>query len=253
MALMIGTGRSAEAAAIHYVFSGVITSADPSTGVAAGTPFSGSFTYDSAEHAIGGLSYEGVSTYIYGQSNELPGPPAPADSSGMRLQIGDQITIDRPGAIKVGVSEIRYPGEFGYRDSSGNLVPPSTSLVFISASLDPTLPEFSLRLANPSRGVFGSTRPPDFFNFVDFPDATLVVIDTSSTNPGNQVLYSGTIERMNVPEPTTLAIFATAIGALMIRCRHMQRKRPCGGRGDFGIIKQARESRPARFGNFGDS
>jgi hypothetical protein len=217
IAFLLFPGRRAEASPIHYVFSGVITNADPSTGVTAGTPFSGTLDYDPTAQVTGGMSFEGHSNYIYGQSSELPSTMYnPALPVGMTLQIGDQVFFDRPGGLRVGVYEQSYPGEFGYTDTLGNPLPSSTTLGFASTSLDPGLTQFGVSLKNPDRGIFGSTLPPASFNFADFPIATLTVASPDPTRHYNHVLYTGTIERMSVLEPAAFAIFAAAFGALAI-------------------------------------
>src|SRR5262249_29257467 len=73
---------AAIASPMQYEFGGFITQADPSTGVAPGTHFSGTFAYDPAK-LFGGFSIEGFSEANYGLSVNWPG--SVADGSALTL------------------------------------------------------------------------------------------------------------------------------------------------------------------------
>ena len=183
------------AAPIQYEFGGLITQADPSTGVAPGTPFSGTFAYDPAKIS-GGISIEGLNQASFGQANW---PGAVADGSGLSLQIGGQTILANPGGVSIATSFVDYPGQFGYRDASGP-AHPYTTVSISNLNVDANPLQVVLTLNNPTVGFGDSTFP---LNLTQFPNAQLNV--TLLTNPGSKTLYTGTIDslvELSVPEPT---------------------------------------------------
>ena len=196
LSLLSTVATSATAAPIQYEYSGVITTADPSTGVAPGTRFTGTFAYDPGKDE-NWLGYEGYQQYHYGKTPGNPG--SVADGSGLTLQIGGRTILADQGGLLVGVAESEYPGQWGYRDANGNPAGPYTQ---VSISSDGYT--VGLNLSNPSRSVFGSLAPPPWLSLADFPQAQLNV--TEWTDPGRKTLYTGTIDTLTaVPEPATWA------------------------------------------------
>src|SRR3954463_8251486 len=179
LSLLALFATSAAAVPIQYEYSGVISTADPSTGVAPGTRFTGTLAYDPGKDVVW-LGYEGHQQYYYGKIAGNPG--SVADGSGLTLQIGGRTILADQGGVLVGVSESEYPGQWGYRDANGNPAGPYTQL---SISDGDTV---SLNLSNPSRSVFGSLAPPSWLSLADFPQAQLNV--TESTDPGQRTLYT---------------------------------------------------------------
>src|SRR5215472_17091433 len=84
--LIVISNVAAYATPIRFEYGGVISSADPSTGVAPGARFSGTFAYDPAVRPSGGIMIEGSDQYIYGHSANDPG--SIANGFGLTLQIG---------------------------------------------------------------------------------------------------------------------------------------------------------------------
>ncbi|MFI5458959.1 MAG: hypothetical protein ACHRXM_26320 [Isosphaerales bacterium] len=208
---------AAHASPIQYQYGGVITAADPSTGVAPGTRFSGTFSYDPAKLS-GGFQIEGSFQAIYGRSANFP--DSVADGSGLILQIGGQTVLANPGGVQVSVAEIEYPGQYGYRDTSGNLQNPHTSVSISNENVDGGPLLVALGLTNPTRSVFGSLTLPTTLNLADFSQAQLSV--TLMTNPGSKTLYSGTIDSLveiPVPEPAFATLLCLAAIVWFARTR----------------------------------
>jgi len=217
VAVMAVSDVAAHASPIEYRYGGVITSADPSTGVAPGTPFSGIISYDPARPS-GGIGFEGYSQVNYGLSENYP--DSVADGSGLTLQIGGQTILANPGGVMVSVSDIDYLGQYGYRDTSGNPQNPHTTVTISNADVDGGPLQVALSLTNPTRSV-SSSLPA--LNLADYPQARLNVAE--STNSGSNTLYTGTIDSLveiPVPEPaftTLLCLAATGWFARMRRHR----------------------------------
>ena len=206
----------AVAVPVKYQFGGVISEASASAGVAAGTPFSGTFSYDPAK-LTGGYVIEGFSQASYGLSRDWPG--SVADGAGLTLQIGGKTILANPGGLAIATSEIDYPGQFGYRDAAGNPASPHTSVVISNSNVDDGPLQVALTLNNPARGLSDSLYP---LNLAEFPDAQLSV--TSSTDPGAAMLYAGTIDslvQIPVPEPACASLLCfVAVGWFARRRRH---------------------------------
>jgi hypothetical protein len=202
---------AADAAPIRYEYGGVLTSADPSTGVAPGTRFSGTIAYDPAAKPPA-MMIEGSNQYFYGLWANMPG--AFADGSGLTLQIGGRTVLANPGGVQVGVAEIEYSGQYSYRDASGNPASPYTSVTISNENIGYDPLQVALGLRNPDRAVFGSLDPPKALNLADFPRATLDV--TELTNPGVKTLYTGTVDSLveiPAPEPAWVTLVClTTIG-----------------------------------------
>jgi hypothetical protein len=203
--LALSWNGAGQAALMRYEYDGTITSADPTTGIAPGTRFSGTFTYDPAAE-VPGESVEGSMQYNFGRSQYNFGPsgnfaPAPAtDGSGITLQVGGKSVLSNPGGVRVGVMEMEYPGQYGYRNADGP-GGPLTSVSIGNAGTDGGPLSLWLNLSNPSRSVFGSLAPPSSLNLADFPMAQLSV--TEGFGP-RKTLYVGTIDTLTqvpVPEP----------------------------------------------------
>ncbi len=193
---------AAQASPIQYQYGGVITQAGPSTGVAPGTPFSGTFSYDPA-NLSGGSGFEGFSSANYGLSTAWP--DSVAGGSGITLQIGGQTILANPGGVAIATYESDSPGQYGKVDAFGNPASPYTTVVISNSLVDTSPLQVSLNLSNPTRGLSDSLYP---YNLAEFPDAQLNV--TLSTNPGAAPLYTGTIDslvELTVPEP----VFATVL------------------------------------------
>jgi hypothetical protein len=208
---------------IRYEYGGVITSADPSTGVAPGTRFSGRFTYDPAARPSDGIMIEGSNQYISGHSVNDPG--SIADGSELTLQIGGRTVLANPGGVQVAVAEIEYPGQWGYRNASGDPANPYTRVSISNENVDGGPLQVAVGLMNPTRSVFGSLAPPTSLNLADFPQAQLNV--TELTNPGVKTLYTGTVDSLveiPAPEPAWATVLClTAIGWFARSLRHQRR------------------------------
>jgi hypothetical protein len=187
---------------IRYEFGGVITSADPSTGVTAGTRFDGEFTYDSAAPVVDPLaSTEGQIGY-----GNFTG------ASGMILNVGGQQVFD--------VNSLGLVVDYGPKYSqTPTAQDPAMTKLIIEGMTDQA--GVSLTLTNPSRSVFPPyPLPTSILAPSDFPQAQLLVIDRETGSAGT--LFSGTIDTLiltPVPEPGTLASVFVIIAALALRER----------------------------------
>jgi hypothetical protein len=202
---MGGLTAGANASPITYEFGGTITSAAPATGVAPGTRFSGSFTYDPAATPTGAISFEGSLQTLYGQVESSPG--SVPDASGIRLQVGTTPVYDGRGGLQVAVSEI--DGKYGYHDADGNPVPPHMVVDISNGNVDDHTLLVALTLNNPGRAPLDSLNPPTSLSLADFPLATITIDDR--VDPGSVALFTGTVDTLNaVPEPSTALFFLAA-------------------------------------------
>jgi hypothetical protein len=224
-ALIVMGNVAADAAPIRYEYGGVITSADPSTGVAPGTRFSGTIAYDPLEKPPA-IMIEGSNQYLYGLSASFPG--AIADGSGLTLQIGGRTVLADPGGVQVAVAEIEYPGQYGYRDAGDVPVAPYTSVGISNAGIRYDPLQVAVDLRNPDRAVFGSLAPPQALNLADFPQATLDV--TELTKPGVKTLYTGTVDSLvGIPAPEPAWVTLVCLTTIGWFARSLRRPRR-GGR-----------------------
>jgi hypothetical protein len=209
-----------DAAPIQFEYGGVITSADPSTGVAPGTRFSGTIAYDPAVK-VPYMVYEGFSEYLYGDAAHFSG--AIADGSRLTLQIGARTVLANPGGVEVAVSEIEYPGQPGYGAT------PSTNVNISNGDIGGSPLRVVVDLMNPNRAVFGSLDPPKALNLPDFPRATLDVTD--STHPSVEPLYTGTIDSLvEIPAPEPACVTLVCLSAIGWFARSARRPQACSAR-----------------------
>lgn len=203
---------AANASPVAYAFSGVLDAADPSTGAAPGTPFSGTFTYDPAFQP-GPLMIEGSTTYMF--SNSLLGRSVP-DTSRITLNVGGKPVFNE-GDLNVGVTDtVNY--------HYTNPFTPSTNVGI--GVVTPNL-IMGLDLKSPSRSVDPTLALPTSLSLSEFPVAT-IELTTRGPNPIVD-LYSGTITSLTpVPEPSVLALPALVGVGLVARRfgRRRSRERP---------------------------
>lgn len=200
--ILVTLAPAARAVVIEYDYTGVITSADSSTGVAVGTPFSGTFTYDtSGPH--GNLEIEGFSQINYGRSVNYPG--FPANASGLTLDIGAQQVASVQGGIGLSIFDIPYPNAYGYKDN------PTTTLTFSTENVDGGSVATSLSLSNPNLSVPPLLQVPGSLSLDDYPVSGIVVTDNSKGPQNRIVLYTGTIETLT-PVPAPEPAYATLLG-----------------------------------------
>jgi hypothetical protein len=200
---------AAWATPILYEYGGVITSADPSTGIAPGTRFSGSFGYDPAKSPLPAVLIEGSSQWFFGHSSNFP--RSIADGSGLTLQIGGRTVLANPGGVQVAVAEVAYPGQYGYLDAGGKPMHPHTIVTISNENVDGGSLQVAVGLTNSTRAVFGSLAPPASLKLSDFSQAKLNV--TELTNPGSKSLYTGnidTLQEIPVPEPAVATLLCLA-------------------------------------------
>ena len=178
---------------IQYDFGGVITSADPSTGVAVGSRFDGTFTIDpTAPVTAALLMFEGHIGYgmfsnsaitLFAGGNQF----FSSNSVGLTVDYGPKFSAT-PSAQDPAFTSV---GILGQTDQLG----------------------LTLTLTNPSQSVFPGYPMPTAFPLSDFPQASLSLID-------RETLLGGTIDTLipvPVPEPSSLALFVVTIGVLAFR------------------------------------
>lgn len=210
-AMMIATAwiiltPSSFASPIQYDYSGVITSAPGSSGVAAGTPFSGSFWYDPSQGII--VMTEG----IYGYSPNPYSPGSTPDSSGIALSIGGRNEFNSTGQLTVGVV---YSPMYVPSDQT-----PSTKVTVTDGSR-PT-PSLTLVLANPSRMMRPSLNDSGTLSLSDF---TMAQLDYLRKTPSGNLEFKGNITALtSVPEPAHATIICLAAAWLMcVQCARCRR------------------------------
>ena len=198
----------ADAAPITFVFTGTVTQdplldpVDPFGGtIASGTPFSGSYVFESTTDDGDGSLNGGSYTSAGGS---------------LTLTIGSQ-TFLAADLLNIGVGN-NFSGSDFYT-------------VFAQSTGGPDVFDISLLLQDFDATVFGSPLlPTDAPPLSAFELATLAL---SGTVSGNQVQIDGQIMSLictdgcvpgggtpPVPEPTTLILLSTALAAMRLRGRH---------------------------------
>jgi hypothetical protein len=227
-ALVFFAVAAAQAAPITYEYGGVITSADPSTGVAPGTRFSGVFTYDPTHKPSGTSASDGYRGYYYGLSHV--GVGSVPDGSGITLDVGGRTVLANPGGVQVIVSERQYPGQPAvdyerpgqhvWGDANGPPAGPYTRYSISTENFgDPPL--VYLEMTNSTRAVFNSLDPPTAPKLTDFSNAQLFVYKLD--NPASALLYSGTIDTLiAVPEPASVTVLCLAAAGRFVATKRSQ-------------------------------
>lgn len=204
--------RPAAAAPITYSYSGTITSAAASTGIAPGTHFDGTFTYDPATKPFG-LMAEGIADYTFG----IP-PSTVPDTSKLSLQFGGQ-SIFNGQKLNVDLADM---SDAVYPPPPGTHIPTSTHWSVLSHD---DLVNVTLDFNNPNLSLNPSLSLTRLYSIGDFPTAQLQVTDREHKT--GAIIYAGTIDTLSavsVPEPTTFAIVAFAFGGLAV-CAKRRRGR----------------------------
>jgi hypothetical protein len=219
---LIGWSADVRASAITYEYGGVITSAEPSSGISPGTRFSGTFTYDPKDLAEG-VEIEGDRNYQFGR---VPGFPSPAGTGvdGLTLSIGGQSIASLSSVLGVDLYE---PALGGYTLISGQPLH-ETFLTIDNGGGSPGDPiTVQLSLSNLGSTVYPSLAMPATINLADFTSATLNV---SSDQPGGPS-FTGTIDKLlalptPAPEPSTVIVLGLGLAAWLARARFRTARRP---------------------------
>jgi hypothetical protein len=207
--LLFACAATAHASPISYDFSGIITGSSASTYVSYGTPFSGTFTYDTTFWTPG-IGYEGNINFEFGFNGALPDDPQ-TNTAGLTIQIGDQTKISNDNGLSIGLI---FPPGGAYAYTVGSQIYIATLPVGYSP------PAVTLVFNNPTTNVLTGNGYPDpllQINLSNFPIATIAVDDSN----GN-LLYSGVIESLTeatVPEPAHATLLAFAAIAWFARSR----------------------------------
>ena len=203
--LVISWCPPSEAEPIRYAYGGVITTADPSTGIVAGTRFDGTFTYDPAAPVTDPLpSIEGQIGY-----GSFGGP------SGLVLNVGGHQFLE---VRNLGLT-VDYGPKYLPTPSAQD---PAMTGVSVLAMTDQYA--VTLSLTNTNREVFPPSPIPTSFSLDDFPVRQLLVVDRASH--GGVTLLGGQIDTLTplpVPEPTPLATILVVTGGLAFR-RYLGRR-----------------------------
>ncbi len=141
-----------------------------------------------------------------------PSYPAPSfGGSNLTLSVGGQSVLANSGGIQLSVSEIQFPGQFGYTDADGNPRGPSTTVGFSTENAPGNPLDVWVGLTNPTRAPFPSLAVPSVLSLANFPQAQLEVSEL--TNPGSKTLYARTIDSLveiPVPEPAFTILLCLA-------------------------------------------
>ena len=222
------TGPSARATPITYEYSGVITSADSSTGVAPGTRFTGMFTYDPQQPTGGFSDTADYNRGFFGNAAAgSSGSSTALGETGLSLDVGGHMVASPQGGLEVDVDASSVSGHLGYGQARG-LVGPFTTVDVYNTTGDNEGVSVALELTNPSRAVFGllSIIPTSsVLTLADFPTATLLVT-AGSSDTSTQTLYTGTIDSLTVvPEPSIAPLLCVAVAGWLA---HSARRRSRG-------------------------
>ncbi len=221
-AWLVGAGAAnVHGSVIEYQFSGVITSSDPSSGVASGTPFSGTFSFDPSTNSLG-LGFEGFGQMLYGGASSGVASPSSSNDA-FHLQVGGQSVLNETGSLEISESYMRYAGQFGYLDPHGTPDPPHTSVIV--GTDGPSTLSASLSLSNPSSWVPLQVDHPGDLNLGQLPDATLTLWKHAA-GAGSMMFFQGTIQSLtavpnNTPEPPLATFLLLASGAGFARSRRL--------------------------------
>jgi hypothetical protein len=210
LALVACGPAGAEASAVTYQFGGVVTSGDPSEGIAAGMRFSGTFSLDPQELSRG-YGFKGDQSY-----SVAPTVSPASEAMTVSFAGGPTFTL-LPGSLGVSVWE---PGLSGWGSPSGK--PLTGTDLTISGTLPGGIP-INLDLFNPGQTLDPTLAVPSPIRLGDYPTAQLQGLAPSNSfkvAPGTPV-FVGTItslEPMATPEPTPLLILGPALaGWLALR------------------------------------
>ena len=190
------SASTARGAAIRYEYGGTITSADSTTGVAPGSRYSGTFTYDPNASVA--------------NPSVLKSPAPDPTASALTFTAGGKLVYSQEMGVRLSVNQVN-----DFHQASAH-TPGHTDLTI--TNLDPlgNSPfSVALKLANPGKAVYASLDPPLPLNLGDFTSASLSV-----GNAAKKTLYSGTLDTLKlvpilvavtdpspipVPEPGALA------------------------------------------------
>ncbi|WP_422931780.1 hypothetical protein [Singulisphaera sp. PoT] len=177
-----------------YSFSGTIATADPSTGIAAGTQFHGTFSFDPAAQPTDIMrtpAPSGMDTASYTRTN---GPPY-AIAPGMTLTVGGQTLID---ATDLAVA-------------SNTRTSPEVQ-VSASGLINGALFRGALDLLDPVGIQYGMFGPISSLDLSHFSGANLEATNSNTA----EVLFTGTITSLTaVPEPAHVTLACLAAGGLV--------------------------------------
>lgn len=197
--LLVAPGVTTRAEPVQYEYGGVITAAGPSTGVAPGTRFDGTFTYDPSSQVL-------YPTFVY---EGHTGDGIHSEPAAWILNVGGHQVFE---SNLIGIV-VDYGPKFSSTPSAQDPAMTAVSVVGMTDQLGITL-----KLTNPSRSVFPPTPIPASFSLDDFPERQLWLIDRASHR--GETLFGGTIDTLTpVPEPTTLSSFLVVIGGMALRHR----------------------------------
>lgn len=194
--VLLSPAASSQASPLSFEFGGVLTHADPSTGAATGTPFTGAVGYDPADSTV--TVNPSFQTFDFGPSSSLT------------IKIGDSTVYSSQGNLHM------------LRSVSGTDI--DISGPQDAAGLNPFITLRHVAVVNRS-----SLLPPSNIQLDPDGSQTTFVLHR---NPGDVPLYSGVINTLNtVPEPSTLAAFVALLGGSALRASWKRRRfaRSLGG------------------------
>jgi hypothetical protein len=196
LGLVLSGPLAVHANPMAYQFTGVVDSADPASGAAAGSTFTGTFSYDPSIDPGD----------ILGQTITFVRPFDPPNTGGPSFTFGvnGQTLIDEP---RVNMTQ-SDPNNFSLLPSTS----PTTLTVFSSYWANGNLFHTDLVFSNPTGVTFTDFGPTSPLSLANFSAAKLNVWNPDTAG---DVWYSGTITSltpMPVPEPasTTVLCVATA-------------------------------------------
>ena len=201
---------AAHANPMAYQFAGVVDSADPAAGVAAGSTFAGTFSYDPS-------IFPGD---VLGQTISFTRPFDPPNTGGpsFTFAVNGQTLIDQP-AVSMTQSD---PNNSGPNPSTS----PTTLDVWSTYAANGHLFHTDLVFSNPTDVTFTGFGPTSTLSLANFSAAKLNVWNP---NTAGDVWYSGTITSLTpmpvpVPEPASTTVLCVAAAGWLAWTRRRPRR-----------------------------
>jgi hypothetical protein len=217
MVLLCGLPNRASADMMTYQYSGILTSADPASGFAQGTPFSGTFSFDPTERPTSTIGQGNSIVYNFGQTLGLAG--GQPDGSGLTLQVGGTTVLNFKGGLQLGLQEYQTADQNGAYNTG-----PGTYLSVAEVLGDGQHPSnVSLAFNNITTAIYNSLEIPNQINLGDFPLSTLYVYGIVNNGTFSNIPeLEGTITSLTplaTPEPATWIFLVVAGLGLCWRSR----------------------------------
>ena len=207
----------ARADLIKYQYGGVITSADPTTGISPGTRFSGTISYDTDAGSPPDPRWPGTRQYNFGGYYYFPSSLTPPSSdSGLTISVGGQPIGPTQGGLFLALSHSRK--SLSLPAGAPN---PETAVEIATGGANQNPIRIVMGFKNSSPAATFPLDLPKTINLSDF-TSTFLNVDDASGPLGLHDLYRGTIDTLTpipTPEPSAALLLGIAAAARLARSR----------------------------------